>query len=180
MALPLPSLPASAADRVLFDAVLTPHRSLSPFGFALLMLTISAISFVTGVFFVIKGAWPVTGFFGLDVLLLYIAFRINYRAARLYETVRLTEETLVVERVGPGRRRKSWSFQPYWLRISMDDPPKHASQLILASHGRAIALGTFLAPAERAELARALDNALQRARTPHFLRPGEAQAAGPG
>jgi len=154
--------PASA--QVFFDAVLVPHRSLSPAGFWLLMALVSAVSFASGMYFALHGAWPVFGYFGLDVLLLYLAFRASYRAARRYETVKLTAEALVVERVGPRGQRARWNFQPYWLRIEMDEPPEHGSQLRLISHGRSLALGAFLSPGERAELAAALREALRRQR----------------
>jgi uncharacterized membrane protein len=150
----------------LFDAVLQPHRSLSPAGFAILMAAVSLICFVAGAVFVIAGAWPVMGFFGLDVLLIYIAFRVNYGAARRYETVRLTEETLVVERVTPNGQRQTWRFQPYWLRVAMDDPPRHDSKIVLSSHGRSLVIGAFLSPSERLEFAQALRGALDRLRQP--------------
>ena len=56
----------------------------------ILMAVFGGVSFITGIAFLLKGAWPVFGFFGLDVALLYIAFRLNYRSGRLYETVDLT------------------------------------------------------------------------------------------
>ncbi len=150
--------------RIFFDAVLTPHRSLSPAGFWVVMALVSGVSFVSGMFFVLKGAWPVTGYFGLDVLLIYFAFRANYRSARLYETIKLTADALVVERVRPSGRRQRWKFQPYWLRVEMDDPPAHDSQLTLTSHGRCLAIGAFLTPDERLDLAKSLKEALRRCR----------------
>jgi len=113
---------------------------------------------------VMMGAWPVTGFFGLDVLLIYLAFRINYRRARMFETVSLTPDALTVERVNHRGRRQTWRFQPYWLRVSMDDPPQHDSALILSSHGRSLVIGAFLSPEERLDFARALRHALDRLR----------------
>ena len=101
-------LPANAPD-ALFDAVLTPHRSLGPKGFLIVMVGVSAISFAAGIAFLLKGAWPVFGFFGLDVLLVYLAFRANYRSARLYETVRLTEDAVEVRRVSPSASRTGGS-----------------------------------------------------------------------
>ena len=74
--------PAYDAGQPVFRALLTPHRSLSPKGFALLMAVLFCVSLASGLFFLSLGAWPVVGFFGLDVLLLYGAFRLNYRAAR--------------------------------------------------------------------------------------------------
>lgn len=151
-------------EPVLFDAVLFPHRSLPPAGFWLLISIVAGFSFAAGMLFVMIGAWPVFGFFGLDVLLLAWCFRRSYWQARLYETVRLTERSLTVRRVDPGGKALTWTFQPYWLRVEMDDPPQHESQLTLASHGRRLAIGSFLAPEEKAEFARALRAALQSAR----------------
>ena len=79
---------------------LTPHRSLGPNGFVLLMALVSFISFVAGVIFWLAGAWPVVGFFGLDVLLIYGAFKLNYAAARIYETVDITDRELLVRSIG--------------------------------------------------------------------------------
>src|ERR671925_1796916 len=91
-----------------FSAVLTPHRSLGPKGFMVLMGAVCAVSFGTGLLFYLLGAWPVIGFMGLDVALIYIAFKLNFRALRLYETVDLTDEALTVTRVAPSGRAQSW------------------------------------------------------------------------
>jgi uncharacterized membrane protein len=147
-------------ERVHFDAVLEPHRSLSRGGFILLMVAFGGVSFIAGIVFLVIGAWPVLGFFGLDVLLIYIAFRLNYRSGRMREAVRLTD-TLTIRRVHPNGRVQQWSFEPYWVRIEMDDPPEHWSQLTLSSHGRSLTFGAFLTAEERLELARALAAALQ-------------------
>ena len=76
-------------EPAIFSALITPHRSLGSTGFLMLMLLVGGISFVAGLVFVIAGAWPVMGFFGLDVLLIYWAFRVNYRRARAYELARM-------------------------------------------------------------------------------------------
>ncbi len=152
----------------IFHATLEPHRSLSARGFVLLMGAVAAVAFCAGLAFALAGAWPVFGFLGLDAVLIYAAFKANYRSARMYETLRLTESTLTVERVGPGRRRQSWRFQPYWLRVELDAPPDRQSRLTLASHGRRLVIGAFLAPEERLEVAQALREALQRLRQPRL------------
>jgi len=158
--------PKELPKEPLFDAVLHPHRSLSPSGFVILMIAVSLVCFAAGIAFALIGAWPVFGFFGLDVLLIYFAFRINYRWGRMYETVLLTEETLTIERVSPDGRINRWRFQPYWLRVTMDDPPHHDSALTLTTHGKALVIGAFLTPEERLELAEALRDALDRLRQP--------------
>ena len=153
-----------AGEPVLFDAILTPYRSLSPRGFAILMGTAGLIGFAFGAGFIALGAWPIFGFCGLEWLLFYVFFRLNYRAARLQERIRMTAQAVTVERKDPRGRVQSWSFQPYWLRVELDDPPAHESQLARASHGRRLTIGTFLSPVERQELARALRAALAGAR----------------
>ena len=153
-----------AEDEMLFDAVLTPHRSLPPRGFLILMLAVGGISFAAGVGFFLAGAWPVVGFLGLDVLLIYVAFRLNYRSARMHESLRLTRGSLTVERVEVSGRSRQWQFQPTWLQVLMDDPPQHESRLTLRSHGRSLVIGDFLTPEERLDLAKALRDALVRLR----------------
>ena len=147
---------------VFFDATLHPNRSLGPTGFRVLMLVAGASAFIIGVLFVVAGAWPVFGFSGAEFLLLYLAFRLNYRAGRAYERVRLTGHQLEIMRFDPNGKVRRWAFEPTWLQISMDDPPRHDSQLRLSSHGRSLVIGRFLSPGERAEVADALRGAITR------------------
>ncbi|MBK1696921.1 DUF2244 domain-containing protein [Rhodovibrio salinarum] len=153
-------------DALVFDAILTPHRSLSKRGFTLLMTSVCIVSFTAGLGFFLMGAWPVVGFMGLDVLLIYGAFKLNFRAARLYETVTLTRDDLTVRRVSPRGDSQIWRFQPAWLQVRMDDPPEHDSQLILRSHGRQLAIGSFLTAEERLDLAKTLQDAVVQANAP--------------
>lgn len=143
-----------------FSAVLTPHRSLSPRGFVILMSIVCVISFIAGMVFFIAGAWPVLGFFGLDVLLIYGAFKLNYFAARAYETVSIAGDTLTVTKVLPSGKSRSWNFNPYWARVEVSSRPGRASRLVLTSHGRSLVLGSFLTEGERLDFADALKNAL--------------------
>src|SRR5207237_5446148 len=112
---------AETAGRVFFERVLLPHRSLPPRTFRLLMLFLGVISLGASLAFVVAGAWPVCGFFGLDVALLYIAFRISYRSARQHETLRLADDRFTVERVSIRGERRVWQFQPFWLRVVLEE-----------------------------------------------------------
>ena len=140
--------------------VLTPHRSLGPKGFMVLMGAVCAVSFGTGLFFYLLGAWPVIGFMGLDVALIYVAFRLNFRALRLYETVDLTSDALTVTRVAPSGKAQSWSFSPYWVRLSLQPRHGRSSELSIASHGKRLVFASFLTDEEREDFAAALANAL--------------------
>lgn len=161
--------PSSAARPVFFRAILHPHRSLSPAGFRWLMLAITGLSLGVGTLFFLNGAWPIVGFLGLDVALVYWAFRASYRSARLYETVELDESALTVERVEAERPVRSWQFQPAWLRVSLDGPEEGAGHVLLSSHGRHLVVGGFLPPQERQDLAQDLTAALHRWRLPPHL-----------
>jgi uncharacterized membrane protein len=159
-----PAPDAAAASPALFDAVLTPHRSLSPTGFTILMGAIAAVGFVGGMAFLLAGAWPVTGFGVVEIGLFYLLFRLNYRSARIGERVRLTAEALEIERRLQDGSVRCWSFQPYWLRVDIADPPDTDSRLTLSSHGRSLSIGAFLSPDERLEFANALRAELTRLR----------------
>ena len=152
----------SRGSPLLFDAHLTPHRSLSPRGFVVLMSAICAVSFGAGLVFFLVGAWPVVGFLGLDVLLIYLAFRVNYRHGRMYEQVELAPDRLVVRRVDHWGKERRWDFQPTWLQVLIDEPPDHDSRLTLRSHGRSLDIGGFLTAEERLDLAKALRRALAK------------------
>ena len=152
----------TSAPPLHFDAVLRPHRSLNATGFKWLIGVLAVLSLIPGAIFFFMGAWPVPGFLGLDLLLIYIAFRINYRRARAYEAVQLSRESLTVTRVDARGRRQCHSFEPYWVRVEMDDPPEHDSVVTLTSHGRRFSFAHFLSPEERLDFANALDRALYR------------------
>lgn len=151
-------------DASVFRAVLHPHRSLTPRGFLVLMLAIGAASFVSGMAFLMMGAWPVMGFFGLDVLLVYIAFKLNYRAARAYELVELTPRVLTVKQVSPSGRSRSFEFNPYWVRVLFTERPDGGNHLRLASHGRELEFARLLNDDERRDFAAALSRALDAGR----------------
>jgi uncharacterized membrane protein len=147
-----------------FRAILAPHRSLSPAGFLLFMLAVGTVSFATGLVFLMLGAWPVLGFFGLDVLLVYIAFRLSYRSGRQFEVIELTHEQLTLTRVHPSGRSESFTFNPYWVRVDLERASNGHMGLSLSSHGRRLPFASFLTDDERVEFAAILRSALAEAR----------------
>jgi uncharacterized membrane protein len=131
-----------------------------------LMAAICCVSFGTGLLFFMLGAWPVIGFMGLDVLLIYVAFKLNFRALRLYEAVDLTPEALTVTRVQPSGKAQVWSFNPYWVRLKLDSRVGRTSELSLSSHGDRLVFASFLTDPEREDFAEALGAALTEAKSP--------------
>jgi len=147
-----------------FRAVLMPNRSLSRTGFLVLMAGVCISCFGTGLVFLAMGAWPVFLFLGLDVLLVYVAFRLNYRSGRRYETVEVTPECLTVTKVDPSGRSQRFVLNPFWVRVLLREWPDGGNDLRLASQGRALAVGAFLSHDERRDFADALKGALVTAR----------------
>ena len=149
----------------LFSALLTPHRSLNRTGFLVLMAFLSVVSFAAGLAFLLMGAWPVFGFFGLDVLVIYWAFRINFRRARASEEIRVTPSELRVRRVSHRGHVVEFVLNPLWVQL---DQKTHAEygieKLYLLSRGRRVSIASFLGPDEKASFAKALTAALQAAR----------------
>lgn len=151
-------------DPEIFRAVLHANRSLSPEGFVILMAAIGAVSFITGLAFLMVGAWPVMGFFGLDVLLIYIAFRLNYRDGRAYELVELTPSRLTLKHVSAVGEERAHEFNPYWVRLLFSERHDGSVRLALSSHGREVEFGSLLSDEERREFAGVLNQKLGNAR----------------
>ena len=153
------------AQPELFSALLTPHRSLNRAGFLVLMGFISAVSSTAGLAFLLMGAWPVLGFFGLDVLAIYWAFRINFRDAKATEEIRVTPSELRVRRVSHRGHVVEWVVNPLWVQL---DQKRHAEfgieKLYLVSSGRRVSVARFLGADEKASFAKALTAALQAAK----------------
>jgi uncharacterized membrane protein len=160
------ALPASpAAEPTLFSALLTPHRSLSDAGFFVVMGLIAGISFVGGVVFFIVGAWPVIGFLGLDVALVYWAFRANYLAAAAYEEVTVTPSELRVKKVSHRGEVAEWLLNPVWVRLDRETHEEYGlMRLFLVSRGRKLAIAGFLGPREKESFAAALSAAIGEAK----------------
>jgi uncharacterized membrane protein len=153
-----------AQDPVLLDATLRPNPPAPPIMLAYVLGVVALMNLGFASYFVLRGAWPVTPFMGLDVALLAWAFRASTRASRRSERVMLTRSLLRLERRAPKGAASEISLNPYWVRVDMADPPEPGSQLTLWSHGKGFRVGAFLAPAERVAFATRLKTALRRAR----------------
>jgi uncharacterized membrane protein len=160
------------SEPMLFAAQITPHRSLNRIGFLALMGFLTLVSFAAGVAFWLMGAWPVFGFFGLDVLAIYWAFRINFHRAQALEEITITPSELRLRRVSHRGHQVEWVFNPLWVQL---DQKTHAEfgieKLYLVSRGRKISVGSFLGAEEKASFAKALTAALHAAKRGPTLNP---------
>ncbi|MCC0039545.1 MAG: DUF2244 domain-containing protein [Brucellaceae bacterium] len=155
----------TAADAPFFKAMLTPHRSLGRNGFMILMAVLVGVWIATGAVFLSMGAWPVFGFFGLDVLLIYVAFRMNYRAARAREEVSVSRTRLDIRKVAPSGRAEEHRFNPFWTRFRIDRHDEIGiTGMAVEGQGRLVAIGGFLNPDDRETFADAFGRALATAK----------------
>lgn len=154
-----------AAEPPLFSATLTPHRSLTRRGLVAVMLAIGGLSFVGGMVFLAMGAWPVVGFLGLDVALVWWAFRANERSARAYEKISLSASELTVRKVSASGAVAEWTANPLWVRIDRETHEEFGLQgLFLVSRGKRLPIAAFLGPDEKQSFAQALASALSEAK----------------
>ncbi|MEX2034271.1 MAG: DUF2244 domain-containing protein [Xanthobacteraceae bacterium] len=152
-------------ETTLFSAIITPHRSLSGTGFLVVMALVGGLSFIGGLVFFLLGAWPVVGFLGLDVLLVYWAFRANYRAAAAFEQVTVTPSELRLRRVSHRGNVAEWTLNPVWTRLDRETHEEFGLlRLFLVSRGRRLSVAGFLSPPERESFAAALSAALGEAK----------------
>ena len=153
------------AQPEIFSALLTPHRSLNRTGFVVVMAFVTFVSFVAGLAFLLMGAWPVFGVFGLDVLAIFWAFRFNFRRAKASEEILVTPSELRVRRISHRGDVVEFVLNPLWVRLDQISHTEYGiEKLYLVSKGRHVAIGSFLGPDEKASFAKALTVALQAAR----------------
>lgn len=165
-----PVEPAAEPARTLhFNATLYAHRSLPKKRFNHMILILAAFCVFAAVRFIMIGAWPVVIFVGIDLLALWLAFFLNYRAAKAFETVQLTDKDLLLTRVSAAGRVATWRFEPYWASVRIRERGDDENELYLRSHGETVYFGDCLTAPERRDFREALDLALARwrARTPH-------------
>lgn len=155
----------AAAERAVFDATITPHRSLDRNGFRIVMTLVSLASVASSIPFVALGAWPVAGFFGLDVIALFIAFHVNFRHARAFERIVVTPLEVLLRKVSHHGREAVWRSNPAWTKLERQtDEDYGLLGLNLVSRGRSVAVAGALSPGEREGFAEALGAALAKAR----------------
>ena len=148
----------------LYEISLYPYRSLNKTGFFILMFSLGLISFVAGIIFMIKGAWPVFGFFGLDILLVYIFFKINFRSGKKKEVLILTKNKLIVEFYDSKKISKTYYLDANWLQIHLSKLKNEMSKLKISSNGKSVIVGSFLRHQEKLAVLMSLKKVLKKYR----------------
>lgn len=150
---------------LLFAARLSPHRSLSRTGFRVLIGLIAIVCLTIGLVFAVAGVWPVLGFMGLDVLLIYWAFKANYRAARAYEELHVSRSYVHLRKVSPGGKEQLFEFPQYGTRFQTDRHDEIGiTAMRLVNRLRRVEFGQILNPADRESFASSMSLAMAKAK----------------
>ncbi|MGI9401911.1 MAG: DUF2244 domain-containing protein [Rhizobiaceae bacterium] len=149
------------SDAPVFAARLLPHRSLSRQGFILLMIFVAVTCLTSSLIFMIAGAWPVLAFMCLDILIVWLAFTINYRAGRASEEIAVWPDDVLVRQIAPNGRVVEHRFNPFWTRFIVNRHDEIGiTRMHLLGQGRDIDIGSFLNPPDRESFAAEFGQAL--------------------
>ncbi|WP_420430245.1 DUF2244 domain-containing protein [Hyphobacterium sp.] len=157
-------LPEEPDGALFMDAVLSPNRSLPNPGFVILMVVLCGVSFLAGLVYWRMGAWPVPFFFGIDVLLVWLAFKISYRDGQQREIIRVSRDRILVHRKHPNGAVRHFVLPTGWTRVIVHKPGLHDAAVELKASGNRLIVGAFLSPAERPDLGEAIERAILQAR----------------
>jgi uncharacterized membrane protein len=155
----------NVADEPFFRALLTPHRSLGRTGFRVVMSVLTFGSLATGVLFLVDGAWPILFFCGANVIGVYVAFRLNYRAARVHEEVALSRTRLDIRKVAASGRAEEHRFNPFWAHFAISRHQEIGiTRMVVETRSESVPIGAFLNPDDRESFANAFSRALATAK----------------
>lgn len=151
--------------RPLFAAKLTPHRSMGRKGVRAVIVLVAVLATIPGIVFFSLGAWPIVGFMGLDVLLIWWALSATQRDGKRYEQVTLWPDQLELKQVDGAGKETLTRFNPYFVKLVIDrDFNERTTALHLRTRDRDVVLGAFLNPDEKSSFAKAFGTALKRSR----------------
>jgi uncharacterized membrane protein len=152
---------ATFNERPVYEAELVPHRSLGARGFRILFAITGVLSLAHVIFFMTVGAWPIMMFFGLDFILLYGAFWLNYRAARAREQISLSRLDLTIRKIAPNGYVREARYNPFWAKLKIARHPEIGiTSMRITGQGHETPLGDFLYPEAREKVASDLTRAL--------------------
>ena len=147
------------AEPVVRDWLMKRNCAVSPRQFVWFYASLASFSVVIAVLLVVRGAWPVLPFTGIELLAVGVAFVIHARHAVDYERVRLFSNRLVIEQMS-GQQLTQYEFNPRWVRIERGASPRDPIRVV--SRGQTVVIGVHLAQYRRASFAAELRAALAR------------------
>ena len=127
-------------NKKLYSITLKPYRSLNKIGFITMMLVLC----------------------GLDILLVYIFFRLSYKSGKEFEVINLTKKKLIIKKYKEKKIIKTYILDANWVKIQIQNPLEHSSKLQISSKNKSIIIGSFLRLDEKIEVLQNIENALRK------------------
>jgi len=147
------------------DAEIKPNRSLSQRGFVVLICVVTVANVASALVFLRLGAKLVPPFLAVDVLALAVAFLASFKAGRVIERVQVSAAEVKVTHEAQGASRVVWESPTAFTRVTTErDEDDRVTALRLMLSGRQTAVAAALSPRERGEFAKALEDAIWRAK----------------
>ncbi len=155
---------SSLPETVYLETALRPNASIGIRGQVLLIAFFCSFALGFALFYVKAGAWPVAGFFGLDILALVLAVYFNWRGQAQVTFVRVDETHLRLWHKQWGRADKKLDLPVAFVRVELE-PLRRQSNLLKLCYGtESWSLGGFLSPKARKEAAETIRQAVHFAR----------------
>lgn len=155
----------SDAAALYMDAEIRPNRSLSERGFIILISVITLANVGSAAVFVRMGAHYVLPFIGIDLLAIVVAFLASFASGRVVERIQVSPGEVRVTYETEKDCRIVWESPTAFTRITVEkDEEDRVMALRLALSGRETPVAASLSPGERGEFAKALEEAIWKAR----------------
>ena len=156
------------SETIYLETELRPNASLSQPAFLIVMGLVGVFSFAAGIMYLLAGAWPVFGFFGLDAALIYGAFKLSFRSQQQVTYVRVDATHVRLWHMQRGKPDKKADLPTAFVRVALDEPVDHNSFLTLQYGPKAWVIGRFLTPKRRKAVAKELRDAIRAARQHNY------------
>lgn len=159
--------------RLYMDAEIRQNASLNATGLKVILGIVIVFNLVVGIGFFLAfgkhiGLGPLPVFLGLDVMAVWLAFRANNRAAGRRERVRVSAEQVEIWLESEQGRRTVWTSPTAFTGLDVEAFGQDDTKVRLRMHRRRYLVGRALSPGERADLGRALDDAIRAARKERY------------
>ncbi|MBT5575164.1 MAG: DUF2244 domain-containing protein [Alphaproteobacteria bacterium] len=151
-------------EQEVITITLWPYRSLGRRGYLYLMTGFIGLIFILSLLFYTLGAWPVIGFLGIEVGLVWLIFRVNYNSGRNYEQIFITADKTSIEKVSWRGKTHRFDISSAWIAAKCIKANGQSDKLLLTYHSKQLEIGKFLPPREKFSLAIALNDSFERMR----------------
>lgn len=138
-----------------FRVTFKPNSALSASNKQKLILLLTLIPCLIGLYFAVMGAWLVLPFVGLEIVALAYAFYYINNHESDYESISIEGDQLVVQRC-VGDTHSQHVINPYWVKVIQHELPNGELHLYLQSHGKELEVGRYLTRIQRELLAKQL------------------------